>query len=117
MENYKIYLPDEEIVSDNGELFTNTYFREFVKKYGFTCTTVVHHFPQANGAAKRAMKIVKKILQQPDIFLTLMAYHSTPITSTGVSRAGLLMHRKMKTILPSHPNKLRSKWPNFKEVK
>lgn len=54
-------MPDE-VVSDNGRQFTSTYFREFAKKYGFTCTTVSPHFPQANEAAESAVKIAKKIL-------------------------------------------------------
>ena len=46
-----------------------------------------------------------------------MAYCSTPVTTTGISPAELLMGRKMKTILPSHPNKLKFKWSNSREVK
>ena len=88
-----------------------------MKKYGFTCTTVNPHFPQSNGAAENAEKIAKRILWQPDIFLTLMAYCSTPITATGVSPAELLMTRKMKTILPGHPKKLKPKWPNLRKIK
>ena len=59
----------EEIVSDNAGQFTSTHFKEFAKKYGFTYTIVSPHFPQANGAAGRAVKIEKRILRQPDIFL------------------------------------------------
>ena len=71
------------------------------------------HFLQANGA----VNIAKRILRQPDIFLILMAYRSTPITTAGVRHAELLMDRKMKTILPSHPNKLKLKWPNLRKIK
>ena len=87
-----------------------------LKKYGFTSITLSPHFLQSNGAAESAVKIAKK-LQQPDIFLVLMVWRSTPITAIGVSTAELLMDIKMKTILPSHPNKLKPKWPNFREVK
>ena len=42
------------------------------------------HFPQANGAVENAEKIAKRTLTQPDIFVALMAYNSTPVTATGV---------------------------------
>ena len=76
-------IPDE-VVSDKVEQFTSTYFGEFTKKYGSTCTILSPHVPHANGAAENAVKIGKKILRQPDIFLALMAYRSIPITATGV---------------------------------
>ena len=74
-------------------------------------------FSPADGAAESAVKIAKRILRQPDIFLTLMAYRSAPLTATGVSPTELLMGRKMKIILPSQPNKLKSKWINLKKIK
>ena len=46
-----------------------------------------------------------------------MAHRSIPITVTGVCPAELLMGRKTKTILSSHLNKLKPKWPSFREVK
>ena len=73
------------------------------------------HFPQANGAAESAEEVAKRILRQPDIFLALMAHHITPITATEVSPAELLMDKKMKTILPNHPHKLKTKWPNLRK--
>ena len=70
-------IPDE-IVCDNAGQFTRRHFKGFAKKYGFPYTTVSPHFPQANGAAESAVKIAKRILRRLDIFLALMAYHSTP---------------------------------------
>ena len=46
---------------------------------------------QANDEAESAIKVAKRILKQPDIFVALMAYCSTSITATGESLAELLM--------------------------
>lgn len=52
-ENYNIYsftrwgIPDK-IINDNGGQFTSIYFKEFVKQYRFTHTTVSPPFPQTN---------------------------------------------------------------------
>ena len=46
-----------------------------------------------------------------------MAHRSTPISATGVTPAELLMDRKIKTVLPSHPKKLKPKWPHLGKIK
>lgn len=42
-----------------------------------------------------------------------MSYGSTLIPATGMSPLELIMSRRIKTTIPTHPNK----WPNLNKVK
>ena len=107
----------EELVSDNGGQFNADVFQKFAFEYGFTQTFTSPHFPQANGEAESGVKIAKKILQQEDIFVALMAYRATPVTATGVSPSELMMGRRIRTTVPVLPKVLAPRWPNLTDVR
>ena len=79
------------VVSDNGPQYTATLFKEFANQYGFTHITSSPLFPQANGAAERAVCTIKDLLNKnDDPYLAILAYRSTPLEN-GYSPAELLM--------------------------
>jgi len=90
----------EELVTDNGPPFGSGEFKDFVKFFDIKHTTSSPHYPQSNGQVERAVQVAKHILNQDDPFLALMAYRSTPHSSTGFSPAQVLLGRQMRTRVP-----------------
>ena len=76
------YIP-EELVSDNSTLSKSVMFDEFKAEYGFKHTPSSPHPYQANGSAESGVRISKRILEQKDPFLALMAYRANPVSATG----------------------------------
>ncbi|GFQ76699.1 integrase catalytic domain-containing protein [Trichonephila clavata] len=90
----------------NSNLMTN-FFREWGIKHHVTPP----HFPRANGQKERAVQTVKNYLTKAaeggkDLYVVLLDYRIQPAKDMP-SSAELLMGRKLRTFLPSHPGQLR----------
>ena len=104
-------------VSDNGPQYSADVFESFAKEYGFKHLTSSPKYPQANGAAERAVKTVKQLLKKnTDPYLALLSYRDTPLEN-GYSPAELLMGRKLRTNLPIEPSQLKPKLLDQEKVK
>ena len=100
----------EEVRSDNGPQFkklNTSLFTKFALDYGFRHVTSSPRFSQSNGFVESAVKIVKNLLKKnDDPYVGLMEYRATPL-SNGYSPAELLMGRRIRTVLPMSPIKLK----------
>lgn len=96
----------ETVISDNGPQFKSSEFQHFMEEWNFNHVTTSPHYPQANGAAERAVRTAKHILSQNDIFKALLIYRATVIPELGASPAELAFGRKIRTNLPVLPKNL-----------
>ncbi len=86
----------ETLVTDNGPQFSGHSFASFAASYGFVHVTSSPRFPQSNGEAERAVKMVKALLKKAnDPYLALFAYRATPLQN-GYNPAQLLMGRRLQ---------------------
>lgn len=96
----------EVLVTDNGPCFVSEEFETFLSKNGIKHVTSTPFHPATNGLAERAVQIVKKGLKKEKggtmasrIAKVLMAYRTTPQSTTGVSPSELLQGRRIRTRL------------------
>lgn len=102
----------EVLFGDNGPQFVSEEFKKFVADWDIKHVTASPYFPQSNGLAEGAVKIVKMMLTKTlesngDIFKALQAYRSAPTKINDKSPAQLLMGRQIRSGLPVHPSVLR----------
>ena len=99
----------EDILSDNGTQFHPTRtspFQKFAEEWGFIHRTSSPLYPQSNGFAENAVKIVKNLLtKNSDPYKALLEYRATPLAN-GYSPGELLMGRRLRSTLPMDPTRL-----------
>jgi len=97
----------EQIVSDNGPQFASKEFELFCVNNGIkhTCTPPYH--PASNGAAERAVQVVKMAMAKMGKGLPLkhrltkflLSYRTTPHTTTEMRPDELFLRRRVRTRL------------------
>lgn len=99
----------ETVRSDNGPQFTSNVFRKFLAENGVSWISTTPLWAQANGECERQNRSLLKAMKiaaaqgQPlraAVRKFLVAYHSTPHSSTGVSPFQLMTGRVMRDKLP-----------------
>ncbi len=97
------------ITSDNGSQFVAAEFRDYMMEIGVEHRRVTPLWPQANGEVERQNRSLLKRLRiaqaekkdwRKAVREYLLAYRSTPHTTTGVSPAELMFGRTIRTKLP-----------------
>ena len=82
-------------------------------QYSFTYTTSSPQFSQANGAAKRAVRTIKDLLNKSgDPYLAVLTYRCIPLENS-YSPAELLMGRKLRTTIPNTLQTMKPRLPKM----
>ncbi|GFY75420.1 integrase catalytic domain-containing protein [Trichonephila inaurata madagascariensis] len=101
----------EELVSDGGPPYNSNLMMNFFREWRIKHHVTPPHFPRENGQIERAVQTVKNSLTKAaeegkDLYVVLFDYRIQPAKDTP-SPAELLMGRKLRTFLPSHPGQLK----------
>ena len=98
-------LPDM-LVSDNGTGFASKEFGNFMAKNGILHVKTAPRHPSSNGLVERSVRAFKDGMKKLEgsegtvhtkLSRFLVAYRSTPQTTTGVTPAELLFNRRLRT--------------------
>jgi len=88
-----------ELRSDNGGCYDSKEFRKFAETNSMRLVTSSPRFPQSNGMAERAVKIVKRLWRKAnDRDSSIFAYRTTPMKS-GCSPSELMFRRPSRSTL------------------
>ena len=92
------------LVSENATCFKSSEFEEFCRLNAIQHVTSAPFRPASNGAAERAVQMVKAGLRKTEgrdmetrLYRFLLLYRVTPQATTGQAPAELLMRRKPRT--------------------
>ncbi|GFY14090.1 integrase catalytic domain-containing protein [Trichonephila clavipes] len=100
-----------KLVSDGGPPYSSNLMMNFRREWGIKHHVTPQHFPSANGQIERAVQTVKNSRTKAaeegkDLYVLLLDYMIQPAKNMP-SPAELLMGRKLRTFLPSHPGQLK----------
>ena len=85
--------------------------KKFADAYGFTLLMRSPHYPQSNWLAKHTIQTIKELLQDnPNPYLALLSFKTTPILWCSFSPAELLMGRQLRTAITTPKNQLIPQW-------
>ena len=94
-------------LSDNGPQFVSNEMKTIADTYGFTLLTT-----------EQTIQTIKELLQDnPDPYLALFSFRTTPILWCSFSPAGLLMGRQLRTDIPTPKNQLIPQWSYLQEFR
>ena len=95
--------------TDNAPNFTSAEFEEYLRDCGIRHHTSIPLWPQSNGEVERQNRTLLKYLKivhsqgqniQTELHKFLLAYRTTPHSTTGMAPAEMLFRRKIRTKLP-----------------
>ncbi|CAA9994686.1 unnamed protein product, partial [Nesidiocoris tenuis] len=103
---------------DGGPQFSSLEFKEFLRKWKINMSPSSPHFPQSNGHAEAAVKVMKSlilkctkngVLDEEEYHAGLLEFRNTP-TSTGYSPSQLLTGRPLRSLVPAHRRSFSRNW-------
>ena len=103
----------EEIISDNSPQFVATEFVTFCSRNGIKNTRTPPYHPATNGAAERAVQVVKQAIKKMEATIPLstrlarflLIYRTTPHSTTEMHPDELFLHWHLRTCLTlTQPN-------------
>ena len=104
--------------SDGAPQFASREFRQFLKRWGVNAVLSIPHYPQSNGLAEAAVKVMKKLiatttvrgeLDDENFQRGLLEYRNTP-REGGLSPAQILLGHPLRSAVPAHRAAFSDKW-------
>lgn len=112
-EIFQTYGAPEELSTDGGPPFSAYSFQQFLKTWAVKQRISSVAYPQSNGRAELAVKTAKRLIKDCTghqgsldnnmAAQAILQYRNTPIQGIGLSPAQLLLHRRLRDFIPSHP--------------
>lgn len=103
-QNFSVFGLPEMLVSDNGTCFTSAEFESFMKQNGIRHMRSAPFHPSSNGLVERAVQTFKEGMKkmkgetvQTKLSRFLFSYRITPLATTGLSPAKLMMSWRLRS--------------------